>query len=75
MLFSESIELLKEGGKSLVREKLKKAMKMKPLYIKIWVLYIISGLPGQSSLRVLNIAEVIMKTISRIKLNFYKLYY
>lgn len=74
LLFNKSIELLKEGKMGLVRKKLKKAMRIKPLYLKIWVLYMISALPGQSPLKVIAIISAIIKAMNRMKAKFYRLY-
>jgi teichuronic acid biosynthesis glycosyltransferase TuaG len=74
VLLSESVELLTEGEKGLVRKKLKKAMRMKPLYLKTWVLYMISALPGQSPLKVIAIISAIINTMNRMKAKFFRLY-
>lgn len=51
-LFSESIELLEQGKKSLARKKLKESIERNPRYLRARFLYITSALPGQSALRI-----------------------
>jgi hypothetical protein len=65
--FSESVKLLEQGKKGPARNKLKKSIARNPRDFRASFLYLLSALPGQSSLK---IKGTISTAINRILLSF-----
>lgn len=71
VLFTESLMLLKEGERGLSRKILKKCMRLKPLYPRNWVLYIISVLPGRFPSKALALISAAVRAVNSMKVSLY----
>lgn len=65
--YSESIELLEQGEKDPARKKLRKSIERNPRYFRAKFLYILSALPGQSSLKIRGIILTAIKRLTLLK--------